>query len=175
MRCGASLITLQCSAGTLSLPLTHSLLLLFILLLSLSAIKQDREGTWPSSSCERGNGRNSQMLLLLFWASQKSHVLHNITESASERQLIKQWWICLHLFTPSRSTGDIVRYRCLLGYHLNGNSIQTCRLGTHLEFEGPPPSCDSKLFQTPACAVFWSRMVLFSSLTTTSLSQLYWR
>ncbi|KAI2652801.1 CUB and sushi domain-containing protein 2 [Labeo rohita] len=32
---------------------------------------------------------------------------------------------------------------CLPGYHLNGNSIQTCRLGTHLEFEGPPPSCDS--------------------------------
>lgn len=43
------------------------------------------------------------------------------------------------------STGDIVRYRCLPGYHLNGNSIQTCRLGTHLEFEGPPPSCDSKI------------------------------
>uniref|UniRef100_A0A8C2E6P3 CUB and Sushi multiple domains 2 n=1 Tax=Cyprinus carpio TaxID=7962 RepID=A0A8C2E6P3_CYPCA len=38
--------------------------------------------------------------------------------------------------------GDIVRYRCLPGYHMNGNSIQTCRLGTHLEFEGPPPSCD---------------------------------
>ncbi|KAB5530866.1 hypothetical protein PHYPO_G00134270 [Pangasianodon hypophthalmus] len=38
--------------------------------------------------------------------------------------------------------GDIVRYRCLPGYHLNGNSILTCRLGTHLEFEGPPPSCD---------------------------------
>uniref|UniRef100_H3CV01 CUB and Sushi multiple domains 2 n=1 Tax=Tetraodon nigroviridis TaxID=99883 RepID=H3CV01_TETNG len=38
--------------------------------------------------------------------------------------------------------GDIVRYRCLPGYHLSGNSILTCRLGTHLEFEGPPPSCD---------------------------------
>uniref|UniRef100_G3NWU6 CUB and Sushi multiple domains 2 n=1 Tax=Gasterosteus aculeatus aculeatus TaxID=481459 RepID=G3NWU6_GASAC len=38
--------------------------------------------------------------------------------------------------------GDIVRYRCLPGYQLNGNSILTCRLGTHLEFEGPPPSCD---------------------------------
>ncbi|KAI4818313.1 hypothetical protein KUCAC02_011657, partial [Chaenocephalus aceratus] len=38
--------------------------------------------------------------------------------------------------------GDIVRYRCLPGYHLSGNSIQTCRLGTYLEFEGPPPSCD---------------------------------
>uniref|UniRef100_A0A671RXC0 CUB and sushi domain-containing protein 1-like n=1 Tax=Sinocyclocheilus anshuiensis TaxID=1608454 RepID=A0A671RXC0_9TELE len=36
--------------------------------------------------------------------------------------------------------GDIVLYRCLPGYHLNGNSIQTCRLGTHLEFEGPPTS-----------------------------------
>uniref|UniRef100_A0A674NBB4 CUB and Sushi multiple domains 2 n=1 Tax=Takifugu rubripes TaxID=31033 RepID=A0A674NBB4_TAKRU len=38
--------------------------------------------------------------------------------------------------------GDIVRYRCLPGYHVSGNSILTCRLGTHLEFEGPPPSCD---------------------------------
>uniref|UniRef100_A0A8C2WMG0 CUB and Sushi multiple domains 2 n=1 Tax=Cyclopterus lumpus TaxID=8103 RepID=A0A8C2WMG0_CYCLU len=38
--------------------------------------------------------------------------------------------------------GDIVRYRCLPGYQLSGNSILTCRLGTHLEFEGPPPSCD---------------------------------
>uniref|UniRef100_A0A8C7XQX3 CUB and Sushi multiple domains 2 n=1 Tax=Oryzias sinensis TaxID=183150 RepID=A0A8C7XQX3_9TELE len=39
-------------------------------------------------------------------------------------------------------SGDIVRYRCLPGYQLSGNSILTCRLGTHLEFEGPPPSCD---------------------------------
>uniref|UniRef100_A0AAR2L905 CUB and Sushi multiple domains 2 n=1 Tax=Pygocentrus nattereri TaxID=42514 RepID=A0AAR2L905_PYGNA len=38
--------------------------------------------------------------------------------------------------------GDIVRYRCLPGYHMSGNNILTCRLGTHLEFEGPPPSCD---------------------------------
>uniref|UniRef100_A0A3B4AL78 Uncharacterized protein n=1 Tax=Periophthalmus magnuspinnatus TaxID=409849 RepID=A0A3B4AL78_9GOBI len=38
--------------------------------------------------------------------------------------------------------GDIVRYRCFPGYQLSGNSIMTCRLGTHLEFEGPPPSCD---------------------------------
>uniref|UniRef100_A0A8C6L3G6 CUB and Sushi multiple domains 2 n=1 Tax=Nothobranchius furzeri TaxID=105023 RepID=A0A8C6L3G6_NOTFU len=38
--------------------------------------------------------------------------------------------------------GDIVRYRCLPGYQLSGNSILTCRLGTHLEFEGPPPSCE---------------------------------
>uniref|UniRef100_A0A3P8W543 CUB and Sushi multiple domains 2 n=1 Tax=Cynoglossus semilaevis TaxID=244447 RepID=A0A3P8W543_CYNSE len=38
--------------------------------------------------------------------------------------------------------GDIVRYRCLPGYQLNGNSILICKLGTHLEFEGPPPSCD---------------------------------
>uniref|UniRef100_A0A672G2T7 CUB and sushi domain-containing protein 1-like n=1 Tax=Salarias fasciatus TaxID=181472 RepID=A0A672G2T7_SALFA len=42
----------------------------------------------------------------------------------------------------SLCSGDIVRYRCLPGYQLSGNSILTCRLGTHLEFEGPPPSCD---------------------------------
>ncbi|XP_059898687.1 LOW QUALITY PROTEIN: CUB and sushi domain-containing protein 1 [Gadus macrocephalus] len=38
--------------------------------------------------------------------------------------------------------GDIVRYRCLPGYKLSGNAILTCRLGIHLEFQGPPPSCD---------------------------------
>ncbi|KAJ8268254.1 hypothetical protein COCON_G00134260 [Conger conger] len=38
--------------------------------------------------------------------------------------------------------GDIVRYRCLPGYQLSGNDILTCRFGTHLEFEGPPPSCE---------------------------------
>lgn len=42
------------------------------------------------------------------------------------------------------SSGDIVRYRCLPGYQLSGNSILTCTLGTHLEFEGPPPSCDGE-------------------------------
>lgn len=42
------------------------------------------------------------------------------------------------------SSGDIVRYRCLPGYQLSGNSILTCQLGTHLEFEGPPPSCDGE-------------------------------
>ncbi|XP_069079880.1 CUB and sushi domain-containing protein 2 [Pleurodeles waltl] len=38
--------------------------------------------------------------------------------------------------------GDIVRYRCLPGFTLIGNEILTCRLGTHLQFEGPPPSCE---------------------------------
>ncbi len=144
-----------------------SFLLPFFLLSSLSAIKRDSEGTWPSSSHEWGNSRSSQMLLLLCRAPQKSHVLHNISEvwHASERQLIKQWWI-FHLFTPSLFTGDIVRYRCLPGYHLNGNSIQTCRLGTHLEFEGPPPSCDSKLqgfdLQKISWQCLWSPVWSFS-------------
>ncbi|XP_036397589.1 CUB and sushi domain-containing protein 1-like [Megalops cyprinoides] len=38
--------------------------------------------------------------------------------------------------------GDVVRYRCLSGFRMTGNDILTCRLGTHLEFEGPPPSCE---------------------------------
>ncbi|KAG5855860.1 hypothetical protein ANANG_G00001150 [Anguilla anguilla] len=38
--------------------------------------------------------------------------------------------------------GDMVRYQCLPGYQLTGNNILTCRLGTHLEFQGPPPSCE---------------------------------
>ncbi|XP_058853305.1 CUB and sushi domain-containing protein 2-like [Acipenser ruthenus] len=38
--------------------------------------------------------------------------------------------------------GDIVRYRCLPGFLLVGNEILTCRLGTYLQFEGPPPSCE---------------------------------
>lgn len=52
--------------------------------------------------------------------------------------------ISLYLPFPPQRSGDIVRYRCLPGYQLSGNSILTCRLGTHLEFEGPPPSCDGE-------------------------------
>uniref|UniRef100_A0A5F8GTY5 CUB and Sushi multiple domains 2 n=1 Tax=Monodelphis domestica TaxID=13616 RepID=A0A5F8GTY5_MONDO len=38
--------------------------------------------------------------------------------------------------------GDIVRYRCLPGFSLVGSEILTCKLGTHLQFEGPPPTCE---------------------------------
>ncbi|XP_060061806.1 CUB and sushi domain-containing protein 2 isoform X4 [Erinaceus europaeus] len=38
--------------------------------------------------------------------------------------------------------GDIVRYRCLPGFTLVGNEILTCKLGTYLQFEGPPPVCE---------------------------------
>lgn len=66
-----------------------------------------------------------------------------------------------HFSSFGLCTGDIVRYRCLPGYHLNGNSILTCRLGTHLEFEGPPPSCDGKAKCYSACLAFLSS-VLYS-------------
>ncbi|EDL80492.1 rCG30855 [Rattus norvegicus] len=39
-------------------------------------------------------------------------------------------------------TGDIVRYRCLPGFTLVGSEILTCKLGTYLQFEGPPPICE---------------------------------
>ncbi|XP_072466206.1 CUB and sushi domain-containing protein 2 isoform X1 [Notamacropus eugenii] len=38
--------------------------------------------------------------------------------------------------------GDIVRYRCLPGFSLVGSEILTCKLGAHLQFEGPPPTCE---------------------------------
>ncbi|XP_013375174.1 PREDICTED: CUB and sushi domain-containing protein 2 isoform X4 [Chinchilla lanigera] len=38
--------------------------------------------------------------------------------------------------------GDIVRYRCLPGFTLVGSEILTCKLGTYLQFEGPPPICE---------------------------------
>nr|XP_033812744.1 CUB and sushi domain-containing protein 2 [Geotrypetes seraphini] len=38
--------------------------------------------------------------------------------------------------------GDIVRYRCLPGFTLVGNEILACKLGSHLQFEGPPPTCE---------------------------------
>lgn len=43
---------------------------------------------------------------------------------------------------PSLLTGDIVRYRCLPGFTLVGSEILTCKLGTYLQFEGPPPICE---------------------------------
>ncbi|EDL30240.1 mCG115553, partial [Mus musculus] len=39
-------------------------------------------------------------------------------------------------------SGDIVRYRCLPGFTLVGSEILTCKLGTYLQFEGPPPICE---------------------------------
>nr|XP_048681763.1 CUB and sushi domain-containing protein 2 isoform X3 [Caretta caretta] len=38
--------------------------------------------------------------------------------------------------------GDIVRYQCLPGFTLTGTEILTCKLGTHLQFGGPPPTCE---------------------------------
>uniref|UniRef100_A0A452HNN1 Uncharacterized protein n=1 Tax=Gopherus agassizii TaxID=38772 RepID=A0A452HNN1_9SAUR len=38
--------------------------------------------------------------------------------------------------------GDIVRYQCLPGFTLSGTEILTCKLGTHLQFGGPPPTCE---------------------------------
>lgn len=37
-----------------------------------------------------------------------------------------------------------MRYRCLPGFTLIGNEILTCKLGTHLQFEGPPPTCEGE-------------------------------
>ncbi|KAH0631151.1 hypothetical protein JD844_005313 [Phrynosoma platyrhinos] len=45
--------------------------------------------------------------------------------------------------------GDIIRYRCLPGFTLVGNEVLTCRLGTHLQFEGPPPTCESPSGHSP--------------------------
>uniref|UniRef100_A0A673GR16 CUB and sushi domain-containing protein 3-like n=1 Tax=Sinocyclocheilus rhinocerous TaxID=307959 RepID=A0A673GR16_9TELE len=37
--------------------------------------------------------------------------------------------------------GDIIRYRCPLGFTLLGSEILTCRLGERLQMDGPPPVC----------------------------------
>lgn len=95
------------------------------------------------------------LIYLWSWLSIKGARLALRSESNFKARILTR-------FISGLSTGDIVRYRCLPGYHLNGNSILTCRLGTHLEFEGPPPSCDGKgwcyIFETfySACLVFLS-------------------
>lgn len=69
----------------------------------------------------------------------------------------------LNIFLLNLS-GDIVRYRCFPGYQLSGNSIQTCRLGTHLEFEGPPPACDGEWMpelQCYICTCIWFQKQFF--------------
>ncbi|XP_035256647.1 CUB and sushi domain-containing protein 1a isoform X1 [Anguilla anguilla] len=40
--------------------------------------------------------------------------------------------------------GDIVQYRCLPGFSLVGNEELTCKLNSHLQFEGPAPSCEAQ-------------------------------
>ncbi|KAF7710922.1 hypothetical protein HF521_009794 [Silurus meridionalis] len=40
--------------------------------------------------------------------------------------------------------GDIVRYQCFPGFTLMGNDELTCKLNSHLQFEGPPPVCEAQ-------------------------------
>ncbi|TSN48501.1 CUB and sushi domain-containing protein 1 [Bagarius yarrelli] len=40
--------------------------------------------------------------------------------------------------------GDVVRYQCLPGFTLIGNDELTCKLNSHLQFEGPPPVCEAQ-------------------------------
>ncbi|XP_066534535.1 CUB and sushi domain-containing protein 1a [Hoplias malabaricus] len=40
--------------------------------------------------------------------------------------------------------GDVVRYRCFPGFTLIGNDELTCKLNSHLQFEGPPPVCEAQ-------------------------------
>ncbi|XP_026879255.2 CUB and sushi domain-containing protein 1 [Electrophorus electricus] len=40
--------------------------------------------------------------------------------------------------------GDTVRYQCLPGFTLVGNDELTCKLNSHLQFEGPPPVCEAQ-------------------------------
>ncbi|MBN3320802.1 CSMD1 protein, partial [Atractosteus spatula] len=40
--------------------------------------------------------------------------------------------------------GDIVKYQCFPGFTLVGSEELTCKLNSHLQFEGPPPSCEAQ-------------------------------
>ncbi|KAA0717588.1 CUB and sushi domain-containing protein 1 [Triplophysa tibetana] len=40
--------------------------------------------------------------------------------------------------------GDIVRYRCFPGFTLVGSDEVTCKLNSHLQFEGPSPTCEAQ-------------------------------
>uniref|UniRef100_A0A671PAP2 CUB and sushi domain-containing protein 1-like n=1 Tax=Sinocyclocheilus anshuiensis TaxID=1608454 RepID=A0A671PAP2_9TELE len=40
--------------------------------------------------------------------------------------------------------GDIVRYRCFPGFTLVGSDELTCKLNSHLQFDGPPPVCEAQ-------------------------------
>jgi len=51
----------------------------------------------------------------------------------------KYWKILL-----TDHAGDIVRYRCFPGFTLIGSNELTCKLNSHLQFEGPPPACEGQ-------------------------------
>ncbi|XP_041921873.1 CUB and sushi domain-containing protein 1-like [Alosa sapidissima] len=40
--------------------------------------------------------------------------------------------------------GDIVKYQCLPGFTLVGSDELSCKLNSHLQFEGPPPTCEAQ-------------------------------
>lgn len=62
-------------------------------------------------------------------------------------RISKTWWKkniekCWILLTDH--AGDIVRYRCFPGFTLVGSDEVTCKLNSHLQFEGPPPACEGQ-------------------------------
>ncbi|KAL2083424.1 hypothetical protein ACEWY4_021197 [Coilia grayii] len=40
--------------------------------------------------------------------------------------------------------GDVVKYQCLPGFTLVGTDELSCKLNSHLQFEGPPPTCEAQ-------------------------------
>lgn len=52
--------------------------------------------------------------------------------------------------------GDIVRYRCFPGFTLVGSDELTCKLNSHLQFEGPPPVCEGQWRSKPVelCVIY---------------------
>ena len=55
------------------------------------------------------------------------------------------WILTLCLTFPSCLAGDIVKYQCLPGFTLVGSDELCCKLNSHLQFEGPQPTCEGEL------------------------------
>lgn len=49
------------------------------------------------------------------------------------------------ILTVHSLAGDIVKYQCLPGFSLVGSDELSCKLNSHLQFEGPPPTCEGEL------------------------------
>ncbi|XP_062818489.1 CUB and sushi domain-containing protein 2 isoform X3 [Anolis carolinensis] len=103
-------------------------------------------GVFTGSSAKKATQSSSNQVLLKFYSDAANGGLFAISFYAYQLSRCQPPTMVpnAEVITENEdyNIGDIIRYRCLPGFTLVGNEVLTCRLGTHLKFEGPPPTCE---------------------------------
>ncbi|XP_067329772.1 CUB and sushi domain-containing protein 2 isoform X5 [Anolis sagrei] len=103
-------------------------------------------GVFTGNSAKKATQSSSNQVLLKFYSDAANGGLFAISFYAYQLSRCQPPTMVpnAEIITENEdyNIGDIIRYRCLPGFTLVGNEVLTCRLGSHLKFEGPPPTCE---------------------------------